>query len=130
MFDGRDLDAADRWVDDWQSGIERQAEQAQALAARLAEVGGSARSGDGLIEVALDAAGAVTDLRLADGIRLRSAERTAREILKTIAAARAALAEQAAVVVAETVGVESATGQAVLASFRRSLPGESGGERG
>jgi len=121
MFDGRDLDSADQWVDDWQSGIERQAARARALADRLAGIGGSARSDDGLVEVVVGSSGAIADLRLAEGVRAQSAQRTAREILKTIAAAQAVLAEQAAVAVAETVGVESATGQAVLASFRRSV---------
>ena len=127
MFDGRDLDAADRWVDDWQSGIEREAAKAQALADRLAGISGRARSADGLVEVAVGASGAIADLWLAEGIRARSAQRTAQEILTTLAAAKAALAEQAAIAVAETVGAESATGHAVLAAFSAR---EGGGERG
>jgi endonuclease/exonuclease/phosphatase (EEP) superfamily protein YafD len=58
MVDGRNLDTAEQRIDDWQSGIEQQAARARALAARLAEVTGSARSNDGLIEVIVDSSAA------------------------------------------------------------------------
>ena len=130
MVDGRNLDAAEQWVDDWQSGIEQQAAGARALAARLAEVDGSARSADGLIEAFVDSSGGITDLRLDEGIRRHSSQHTAREILATIAAAQSAMAKQAAVAVAETVGQDSETGKAILASFQRFDSTTAGRDRG
>jgi hypothetical protein len=129
MVDADNFDAAEHWIDDWQSEIEKQAARTQALAARFAEVNGSARSADGLVEVLVDSTGGMTDLHLDEGIRRHSAQHTAGEILSTVAAARAAMAERAAAAVAETVGHDSETGKAILASFQR-LTNEVGRDRG
>ena len=51
MFDGSDLEAAERLVDDWQAGFEQRAAQARDLAARLAGLTAAARSDDGFITV-------------------------------------------------------------------------------
>jgi hypothetical protein len=126
MFDGRDLDGAERMVDDWQAGFEQRAAQARDLSSRLAQLSGSARSADGLVEVTLGPSGAVTGLRLDEGIRRRPAAETAKEILATLRAAQAGLTRQASTAVAETLGTESETGHAVLASFLAREP--SGGK--
>lgn len=73
---GVDLDAAERWVDDWQSGIEERAAQARDLSGQLAALTGTARSADRSVEVTVDSSGAVTDLRLDERIRDWSAART------------------------------------------------------
>jgi DNA-binding protein YbaB len=125
MLDGRDADAADRWVDDWLAGIEERAAQAKDLSERLAQLTGSARSDDGLIEVSVGSSGTVTDLRLDEDIRRQPAARTAREILAAMRTAQAALAEQMSAAVAETVGAETEVGRAVVASFP-SRPADSG----
>jgi hypothetical protein len=117
MFDGRDLDDAERLVDDWQAGIEARAAAARELSGRLAGLTASARSEDGLVEVTVGASGAITGLELADGIRRQPAADTARSILATTRAAQAALTAAATEITAETVGADSATGQAVIASF-------------
>jgi DNA-binding protein YbaB len=119
MFDGRDLDAAQTWVDDWQAGFEQRAAQAKALSGRLAQMTATARSGDGLIEVTVGPSGAVTDLRLDEDTRRQSAGHTAREVLATIRAAQTVLAAQASDVVADTVGAESETGKAIITAFDR-----------
>jgi hypothetical protein len=117
MFDGRDLDDAERLVDDWQAGIEARAAAARQLSERLAGLSASARSDDDLVEVIVGASGAVTGLTLDERIRRQPAEDTARSILATMRAAQAALTAAATEVTAETVGADSATGQAVIASF-------------
>lgn len=117
MFDPSDLDGAERWVDDWQAGFEERAAQARELSARLAGLTASARSDDGLIEVTVGSAGTMVGLELAEGIRRQPAEQTAREILTTLAAAQAAMTAAATEVTAETVGADSETGRAVIASF-------------
>jgi len=117
MFDGRDLDAAERLVDDWQAGIEERAAQARALSARLASLTATARSADGLISVTVGASGGISDLSLEEGIRRQWADETARAILATLRAAQAALTEAATEVTAETVGADSETGKAVIASY-------------
>ena len=118
MFDGRDLDDAERLVDDWQAGIEARAAAARELSERLAGLPASARSDDDLVTVTLGSSGVMTGLELADGIRRQPAADTARSILETTRAAQAALTAAATEITAETVGADSATGQAVIASFQ------------
>jgi hypothetical protein len=118
MFDGRDLGNAERMVDDWQDGIEARAAGARELSIRLAALTASARSADGLVEVKVGATGDLVGLELAEGIRERPAAETARGILATLRAARISLIEAVKAVAAETVGTDSATGRAVIASYR------------
>jgi PleD family two-component response regulator len=118
MFDGDDLDAAERQVDEWQAGLEQRAAEARELASRLAELSASARSEDKLVIVTVDATG-VTGLELAEGIRKQPASETAASVLATMRAARAKLNEAVASITAETVGADSETGKAVIASFAK-----------
>jgi DNA-binding protein YbaB len=117
MFDGRDLDEAERLVDDWQAGFEERAAQARALSARLGSLTATARSADELVTVTVGASGAVADLELEEGIRDRPAAETARAILATLRAAQASLTKAATEATAETVGADSETGKAVIASY-------------
>jgi DNA-binding protein YbaB len=117
MFDPSDLDSAEQWVDDWQAGFEERAAQARELAARLTELTATARSEDGLIEVTVGSSGALVGLELDEDVRRQSAAKTAREILATLGAAQAAMTKAATAVTAETVGADSETGRAVIASF-------------
>ena len=119
MFDGPDLDAAERLVDDWQAGFEQRAAQARELAARLAELSASARSDDGLVAVTVGAGGALTGLQLDEEVRRQPAAETARQILTTLAAAQAELTARATAITDETVGADSETGKAVIASLTR-----------
>jgi hypothetical protein len=124
MFDGPDLDAAERRIDDWQAGIEARAAQTRDLAARLGALKATANSEDGLVSVTVGASGAITDLVLKEGIRERPAAETAREILQTLRAAQASLTHAATAVTAVTVGADSATGKAIIASYvARQAPG-------
>jgi hypothetical protein len=117
MFDGRDLDEAERLVDDWQAGFEERAAQARALSARLGALTATARSEDELVTVTVGASGAIADLVLEEGIRDRPAAETARAILATLRAAQASLTKAATEATAETVGADSETGKAVIASY-------------
>jgi len=114
-----DLEAAERRIDEWQAGFERRAAQARELNARLASLRAGARSDDGLVSVTVGPTGRVVDLRLEEGIRRRPAAETAREILTTLAAAQASLTAQVTAATEETVGADSETGRAVIASFQR-----------
>lgn len=122
MFDGSDLDAAERLVDDWQTGFEQRAEQARDLAGRLAALTASARSADGLVTVTVGPDGTMTGLQIDEEVRRQPAAETARQILATQAAARADLIARATEVTEETVGADSETGKAVLASLAQRRP--------
>jgi hypothetical protein len=114
---GRDLDAAERWVDDWQSSIEERAAQAQTLAGRIAGLSATARSDDRLVEVTVASSGAIDRLHLDERIRSQSAARTAEQILTTVRAAQARLAHLATEATAETIGLDTETGRAIANSF-------------
>src|SRR4051812_48330780 len=91
MFDGRDFDAAERLVDDWEAGFEARATQARELSARLAQLRATARSTDELVTVTVGSTGDLVDLELDERIRQRPAAETARQILTTLNAARGTL---------------------------------------
>ncbi|MFC4070685.1 YbaB/EbfC family nucleoid-associated protein [Actinoplanes subglobosus] len=120
MFDGfagRDPDEIERLIDEWRGTIEDRTARARALEARLAQLSETARSPDGLVTVTVSAALDLTRLDLGEGIRQRAASVTAREIMATMRAARGALVSAVTVATAETVGTESAAGQAIISAY-------------
>ncbi|WP_433301314.1 YbaB/EbfC family nucleoid-associated protein [Actinoplanes sp. CA-030573] len=124
MFDAGDLDAAERMIDDWQAGIETRAAQARELSARLSRLSATARSADRLVTVTVGASGDLTGLTLDERIRQRPAQETARAILATLGQARATLTAAVTEVTAGTVGADSETGRAVIASYTARPAGE------
>lgn len=117
MFDGRDLEDAERMINDWQTDIEARAAQARELSTRLSGLTASAESDDGLVKVTVGSTGAMVRLELAEGIRGRPAAETAEEIMTTLRTAKARLTTAVTEVTRETVGAESATGGAIIASY-------------
>jgi hypothetical protein len=83
---------------------------------------GKARSQDGHVEVTVASSGALVDLRLADDIRRYPASRIAEQVLATVRAAELDLVSQVRTAAAETVGLDSETGRAVVATFASRLP--------
>ena len=119
MFDGRDLDEAERLVGEWQAGIEERASHARALAQRLSAITATAGSDGGLVSVTIDSSGHLTDLVLREGIRDQPAAATARAILATVRSARESLTAAVRTITNETVGAESETGRAVITAYQR-----------
>jgi phenylpyruvate tautomerase PptA (4-oxalocrotonate tautomerase family) len=128
--DGPELDAAERWVDDWQDGIERQAARARDLADRVRGLTATVRSRDGLVEVTVSSTGALTGLRLDEGIRRRRAADTAEQIIELTRLALAQLAQRVTEATTETLGADSAAGRAVIESYARRVPPPDGGDDG
>jgi DNA-binding protein YbaB len=119
-----DVEAAERWVDDWQSGIEEQAARARALSARVAGLTSTASSDDGLVEVTVSSSGVLTGLRLDEAVRRRPAAETSAQILAVTRAALRRLSEQVAEAVRDTVGADSPAGRAVIDSYAQKLPAD------
>lgn len=115
MFDDASLDAADRWVDDWQVKIEERLARSRALAASLGAVAGTARSGDGLVEVTVDSSGALQELHLDEDVRGHSARWIAEQVLATARAARADLARRSIEVAEQSGDADSAVLSALTA---------------
>jgi YbaB/EbfC DNA-binding family protein len=104
-------------IDEWQHGFEQRAAQARALTERTSSLSATAREGDGVVEVTVGSGGQITGLRLDEKIRRQPAATTARQILVAISVAKASLVRDFAQVTADTVGLDSATGQAVMNSL-------------
>ncbi|GAA2641441.1 YbaB/EbfC family nucleoid-associated protein [Paractinoplanes durhamensis] len=116
MFDDREFDSRDR-DDPWPAGFEERATRERELSARLAQVRATADSDDNLVAVTVGSSGDLIDLELDERIRDRPAAETAREILKTLRAARVTLVAAITSVTEESVGADSPTGQAIIAAY-------------
>nr|WP_296068748.1 YbaB/EbfC family nucleoid-associated protein [uncultured Actinoplanes sp.] len=117
MFDGRNLQDAEHLVDDRQAAVEARGAQARALSARLSGLTATATSEDGLVTVTVGSTGGLVRLELAEGIRGRPADQTARQIMATLRSAKSRLTAAVAEAIAETVGADSPTGRAVISSY-------------
>ncbi|ASW57129.1 YbaB/EbfC family nucleoid-associated protein [Plantactinospora sp. KBS50] len=125
MFrDEAELDAAARWVDGWQDRIEQQAARARELGERVRAMTVTVRGADDLVEVTLSSSGALSGLRLSDSLRRQPAAEIAEQILQVARTASDRLAERISAATAETLGADSAAGQAMIDSYARraSLP--------
>jgi hypothetical protein len=77
----------------------------------------SAADDDDAVHVTVGASGVVTELRLADRVRDWSADRIAETILATMNRAQGRLATEVAKVAQRTVGLDSASGAAVVDGY-------------
>ena len=118
---GDDLGAADQWIDDWESTIQTRAAQAKEFAERAAGLTATARSADGAIGVTVDSSGGLAKLELSERIRSRPAHETSDQIVATLRAAQARLAQLMAEA-ADEVGGD--VGRTVAASYASRFPAE------
>ena len=123
---GRNLDDAEEWVRSWSSQVSGRAEAAAALADRVAALTASATGEEGAIRVTVASSGNVSGLDLTDEVRRLTGTELSIEIMRVYRRAQAGLAEQVAVAVDETVGSDTETGKAVLASFAQRFPADAG----
>jgi DNA-binding protein YbaB len=93
-----------------------------ALADRVATLSASATGDDGAVRVTVAGSGLVTGIELDDRVQRLPGTMLAAELMRTIRRAQAAIVEQAAVAVDETIGSDSETGKAVLESFSQRFP--------
>jgi DNA-binding protein YbaB len=117
VFDDGTEDPAPERIEQWQLGFEERAAQARALAERTSGLSATAREGDGIVEVTVGSSGQITGLRLDEKIRRQSAATTARQIMAAITLAKASLVRDFTQATADTVGLESSTGQALMSSL-------------
>ena len=93
-----------------------------ALADRVATLSASATGDDGAVRVTVAGSGLVTGIELDDRVQRLPGTMLAAELMRTIRRAQAAIVDQAATAVDETVGSGSETGKAVLDSFSQRFP--------
>ncbi|MGC4835225.1 YbaB/EbfC family DNA-binding protein [Micromonospora vinacea] len=118
--DDAGLDAAERRLDEWESSLAERAERAKTLATTMRELTGTANNADRTVDVTVDSAGLLINLRLDERIRQQPAAHTARQILETTTAARADLLRQVSDAARESFG-DDASAQAIIDSYRSRL---------
>jgi len=118
------------WVASWSASVSERAELAQRLAAQVAATSATASGLGGLIEVRVDSSGVITGLHLDERISNWPAARIEREIMTTMKAAQTELADKVTAAVADTVGVDSETGRAVVAGYLQRFSTDRSGDGG
>lgn len=106
----------------WLVGVSRQAEAAVVLSDRVAALTSTGVALGGAVRVRVDSAGRLVGLELDESVGRVPAAQLASAVLQAVAAAQRGLNPLVAQVVAETVGVDSQTGQAVVDSFATQYP--------
>lgn len=97
----------------WKGRIDQLAADTRTMSDRLRELRVTMADGNGLVEVTVDSAGALVDLRLGQRIQRVSPDVVARTVMDTIRAAREKLADRSQEIIAETVGTESPAARAI-----------------
>jgi DNA-binding protein YbaB len=118
------LDRAQEWLRNWTASVSGQAAKAQAMSDQVARLSVSLANAEGSVEVTVAGSGNLTNLRLTEAVRRRPPDQIAAEILTTMRRAQATLSARVAEIAAGTVGADSATGRAVVASFAGRFPAE------
>jgi hypothetical protein len=89
---GWDVDAADRYIGEWQAGLEARAERARAFAHQYASLSASGEAEDGLVVAHVDHSGRLTDLRIDDRASGWPGRRIAEAVLAAVGRAQSSLA--------------------------------------
>jgi DNA-binding protein YbaB len=116
-----DFDGAMERVSAWKGRIDRLAEDTKTMSDRLRDLRVTAVDENRLVEVSLDASGALVDLQLAPRAQRVAPDVLARTIMHMVGLARAKLAERSQEIIADTLGTESAAARAVAARVAQQL---------
>ena len=123
MPDILDPDGAFAELDAWQGDIDRLAATTRAMSDRMGALRVTASDEHDMVEVTIDAGGALTGLRLGRRIQQVPPDEVADTILRTIRVARGTVADRAQEIIAETVG-PGGPGGSLGALVDRQLRGE------
>lgn len=121
MGDILDPDSALEELAAWKGRIDRLAADTRAMSDRLDELRVTAEDDDRMVEVTVDAGGALVALRLGRRIRQAEPDAVAQAIMNTIARARGRVADRSREIIEETVGTGSAAGRELAERVERRL---------
>ena len=107
----------------WQDRVEQVAADTRAMSEQLGQLRVTAADEHRMVEVTIDAQGALTDLKLGPRIQRTEPGQVARTILATIDEARRRAAGQAREIIAGTVGPDSPAARAIAAQITDRLDG-------
>jgi DNA-binding protein YbaB len=118
-----DPDASRSYLRDWQDRIDRTAANTREASDRIAAVRATARDGNGLTEVTVDAAGALVGIRFTDRIQRVPADAVSRAVTGAVTAARTRAAAESRQIIDDTLGPDSAAGRAIAERIAGGLSG-------
>ncbi|MGW5558197.1 YbaB/EbfC family nucleoid-associated protein [Micromonospora sp. NPDC003944] len=121
------LDAAERRLNEWETSLAERAARAKTLSATMRDLTGTARNADRTVDVTVDAAGLLIDLRLDERVRQHPAAHTAQQIMETTTAARADLLRQVREATTQSLG-DDPSAQAIIDSYRTRLIRDQGSD--
>lgn len=116
-----DPEGAAEQVDAWRGRIERLAADTRTMSERLQALRVTAVDPDGLVEVTVDAGGALAGLQFSQRIQRVPPSVLADTVMATVQAAKAQLAARSQQVVEETMGTDSPAARAVAARIGEQL---------
>jgi DNA-binding protein YbaB len=105
----------------WKDRIDRMAIDTREMSDQLGKLRVTAADESGMVEVTVDAQGALVDLRLGRRIQQLEPERVADAIMTTIQEARRRTAGQAREIVAETIGTQTPAARAIATQVSERL---------
>ena len=107
----------------WKGRIDQLATDTRAMSDQLGELRVTAADETRMVEVTVDAQGALVDIRLGARIHQIGPERVAQAIMSTVRDAQRQLAGRAKEIIAETLGTESPAARAIAAQVGERLSG-------
>lgn len=113
----------------WKGRIDQLAADTKAMSDHLGELQVTAADQDRMVEVTVDAQGALVGLRLSRRIQQVEPEAVARAIMSTIREAKQQTAVRAQQIIAETLGTESPAARAIAAQVGQRLSGAGEGQQ-
>ncbi|BCJ48667.1 hypothetical protein Asp14428_01420 [Actinoplanes sp. NBRC 14428] len=114
----------------WKGRIDQLAADTRAMSERLGELRVTAADDNRMVEVTVDAQGALVDIRLGRRIQQVEPETVARTIMATMREARQKTADRAQEIITETLGTESPAARAMAAQVADRLRAAGAGEAG
>lgn len=116
-----DPDASREYLRSWKDTVDRTAARAAAMSERMERLRVSARDGNGLAEVTIDAGGVLVGLELTDRIRRFEPDVVARAVMGALREARAVAADRAHDIAVETMGPDSLSARTTAERMRQAL---------
>jgi DNA-binding protein YbaB len=118
-----DPDGAMEQLAAWKGRIDRLAADTKAMSDQLQDLRVTATDDHGMVEVTVDASGALVDLRLGARIQRVAPDVVARTVMDVIRTAKATLAERSQEIIAATVGTDSVAARAIAERVGQQLRG-------
>ena len=116
-----DPDGAQAYLRGWKTRVDRMAADTQAMSDRLGRLRVHGHDDNDLVEVIIDANGALVGIRFTPRIQRVAPAAVEQAVMSAVQAARASAARQAHEIIVETMGPDSVAAQAIAARMARPL---------